>query len=211
MNKLTFDDIDELVELSQFPLKDRYLEVANKNQEPYYRFLYHLVLRTLPDVCLEIGVEWGLGSAHLCEASSPDDFEDSYVIGIDINTSVLVDGLHAFYGNYHFIQLDSTSEKAEKWTALLVRKYGGLGIVFQDSSHHYEASCQEWDIYSHFLDRNAIWICDDVTPDFYDPDIGPWPLSKGMVQYFQERPGEKKLYDNLHHGSIVGVILTNGN
>ncbi len=208
MNKLTFGDIDELVKLSQFPLKDIHLEASNKEQEPYYRFLYHLIRLANPDISLEIGVEWGLGSIHMCEASSPDDFEDSHVIGIDINTSVLTNDLRSFYGSYHFVQMDSTSERAKKYVALLVRKHGGLGIIFQDSSHHYEASCQEWDVYNHFLDRNAIWICDNVTPDFYDPDIGPWPLSKGMVQYFDERPGEKKLYDNLHHGSVVGVILT---
>ncbi len=206
MDKLTFDDIDELVELSQFPLKDIRLEASNKEQEPYYRFLYHLIRQANPDVSLEIGVEWGLGSIHMCEASSTDGF--SHVIGIDINASVLANGLRAFYGNYHFAQMDSTSERAKKYVSLLVRRCGALGVVFQDSSHHYRASCQEWDIYNHFLDRNAIWICDDVTPDFYDPDIGPWPLSKGMVQYFDERPGEKKLYNNLHHGSAVGVILT---
>ncbi len=202
MDKLTFDDIGELVELSQFPLKDRYLEVGNEKQEPYYRFLYHLTHRALSyKLCLEIGVGWGLGSAHMCSLFT-------VVIGIDNHRdkSILIDGLIAAWPEYIFLNCNSDDPKAIKYVDAFVGKYGPLGLVFQDSSHHYEDSCQEWDNYSQFLDENAIWICDDIMPNFYRP--GQDPPGKGMVQYFEERPGEKKLYDNLHYGSAIGVILT---
>lgn len=205
MSKLTFDDIDKLVAISQKSLENRYLEIGNEKGEPYYRFLYHLVHAIKPKLSLEIGVGRGLGSAHMCVASSPVNAEHNHVIGIDIDTSVLTQCLHSYYNNYHFFSSNSTSLHAEKCISALVEKYGKIGIVFQDSSHHYEESCEEWDIYSQFLDQNAIWICDDITPDFHDPNIDP--PGKGMVQYFDERAGEKRLYTNLHHGSIMGMIL----
>ena len=87
--------------------------------------------------------------------------------------------------------------------AAIVEQDGKIGVVFQDSSHHYAPSCSEWMLYSRFLAENAIWVCDDITPAFQTPDE-----PKGMVDYFQERPGQKKLYpDVLHKGNTVGVIL----
>ncbi len=198
MNKLTFDAIDELVEVSQFPLDDRYIELGNEKGEPYYRFLYHVVGYLNPKNCLEIGVGWGLGSAHMCRTSH------GHVIGVDMYTTALIGGLMGGYGNYHFIGNDSTDIGTQKMMAIMVKEYGQLGVIFQDSSHHYEASCKEWEIYSQFLDDNAIWICDDIMPAFQRPSLD----EGSMVDYFEQLPGEKKLYDNLHHGSVMGVILT---
>lgn len=85
-----------------------------------------------------------------------------------------------------------------------VEEHGKLGVVFQDSSHHYEASRKEWNLYSQLLDENAIWIADDITKDFWDKNIDP--PGKGMVQYFEELPGEKRLYP--YAGSnCQGIIL----
>ena len=85
-------------------------------------------------------------------------------------------------------------------------EYGKIGIVFQDSSHHYNISKLEWELYQPLLDENAIWICDDIISAFHDTRVDP--PGKGMVEYFNELPGEKKLYPNtLHAGNAVGVIL----
>lgn len=60
------------------------------------------------------------------------------------------------------------------------------------------------------LGSPAIWICDDITPAFHDPLIDP--PGKGMVQYFEALPGDKRLYENvLHFGNTQGIILLNGN
>lgn len=209
---LEFGLIDTLVEKSNRPVPDEWLESlqAQFNQrQNYYRFLYYLALVRQPKTILEIGTYFGIGSAYLAAAAK--DY-GGQVIGIDLNSHEMTEPLeksgliNSRYGNYRFIQGDSTSESVAEQVRELVKGFGPIGIVFQDSSHHYRASCQEWDIYTQLLDREAVWICDDITPAFYDPKLDP--PGKGMVQYFNERPGEKRLYRNiLHLGNAIGVIL----
>ncbi len=200
MNKITFEEIDKLIELSQKPLADNYLESLQswfQTDEPYYRFLYYLVLTIKPKICLEIGIENGVGSAHMCCAAR---YYDGQVIGVDTKKPPF--DLTSPYGNYNFIKLDSAN--AGGWVKAITDSWGKLGIVFQDSSHHYEASCVEWDTYSKLLDKYGVWICDDITENFYRPELD----RKSMVGYFEELPGDKRLYDNLHNGSMIGVILS---
>lgn len=153
-----------------------------------------------PAVALEIGVESGMASAFMVRASAE---YGGHVVGIDLNDP----GLAA--PNYHFIPGDSTQPNTVLKVAEIVYHFGAIGLVFQDSSHHYQASRDEWRLYSALLDARAVWICDDITPAFHDPKIDP--PGKGMVQYFDELPGEKRLYkDVLHFGNIQGIVLVNG-
>lgn len=148
-----------------------------------------------PKVALEIGVESGLASMHMAEAAKE---YGGLVVGIDINAC-----RHPQH-NYEFI-LGSSLERIDYVTEI-TKQYGLIGLVYQDSSHHYEESRQEWQLYSKLLDSPAIWICDDITKDFHDPLIDP--PGKGMVQYFEELPGDKRLYPNvLHFGNTQGIIL----
>ena len=201
VNKVTFEKIEYLIKLSEVaPMDGDYLEYLQewfRTKELYYRFLYYLVLWLKPKICLEIGIENGVASAYTCAAAKS---YGGQVIGIDIKKPPF--DLTSPYGNYNFIHLDSAN--AGSWVEAIADNYGKIGVVFQDSSHHYEASCVEWDIYSQFLDENAVWVCDDITESFYRPGLD----EKSMVGYFEERPGEKRLYDDLHKGSRVGVILT---
>jgi predicted O-methyltransferase YrrM len=146
-------------------------------------------------LCLEIGIQTGMASAYMCAAGSQ-------VIGIDI----LVPGM-VMPDSFHFIHGDSTDMLTYAKVMELVSRYGKLGLVFQDSSHHYLPSKKEWELYSALLAPNAIWICDDITVAFYNTETDP--LGKGMVQYFDELPGEKRLYqDVLHRGNCQGIVLT---
>lgn len=129
-----------------------------------------------------------------------------HVIGIDHENKLSVPSLPA---NFHFLQADATQLSTWFKVLELVEIYGKIGLVYQDSSHHYKASQREFELYSQLLDRGAIWICDDITPAFFDPLIDPPGL--GMVQYFEELPGEKRLYqDVLHYGNCQGVVVLNG-
>ncbi len=194
------NQIQELVIKSQYPLKNTWLEdLQSQLGEPhnYYRFLYHLVSTFQPEVCLEIGTWYGMASTHMC---LPARIYGGQVIGVDIYGN----SVGNTFDNYHFIEGDSL--KAGKSVKKLVKKYGKLGLVFQDSSHHYLSSCKEWDIYSPLMSKDGIWLCDDITEGFYNPEVDL--LGKGMIQYFEERPGIKELFpDVLHHGSAIGVIL----
>ena len=41
------------------------------HNEPYYRFLYHLCQLRQPEVAMELGVDRGVGSAHMASANAP--------------------------------------------------------------------------------------------------------------------------------------------
>ena len=165
----------------------------------YYRFLHHLVAWRKPQVALEIGVEFGLASIYMAMAAEQ---YDGWVIGLDINK------VSRKHSNYYFIQGDSTNITTWNKVFSFCEEYGKIGVVYQDSSHHYKASQMEWNLYSKLLDKNTIWICDDITKDFWDKNVDP--PGCGMIKYFDERPGDKRLYPEiLHHGSTQGIILLN--
>lgn len=155
-----------------------------------------------PKIALELGIQWGTASAHLAEAGQQFG---GLVIGIDPIRHRRLSWLKN-YSNFTFLHGSSTDEMIVTTVRNMVRTMGRIGLVYQDSSHHYLPSVKEWELYSQLLDDNAIWICDDITPAFYNEQNDP--PGKGMVQYFNERPGQKKLYINsLHYGNCQGVIL----
>ncbi len=201
-----FDEIDKLVHLSAKPLNDKYLEELQgriTHPEKYYRFLYHLVLVKKPTLSLEIGLLHGLGSIHMAVAARN---HNGHVIGLDRTTDFLWDIEIGKLDNFSWIVGVSTLDSTLKMIRNVVDQYGKIGLVYQDSAHHYYESCEEWELYQQFLTDDCIWVVDDVTKDFYDDDFDP--PDKGMVQYFIEIPFAKKLYWNvLHKGSAQGVVL----
>lgn len=162
----------------------------------YYRFLYHVVMVRKPSLSLELGVDAGLASAHMVHAARKSSV--GHVVGIDHNkhTTLAV----SRDNRYTYIVADTIA--AHDDVERLVRVHGLIGVVFQDSSHHYDHSCKEWELYSRLLSPNAVWVCDDIHPAFRTPDE-----SKGMVEYFQERPGVKMTIPYADGGNNVGVIL----
>ena len=170
----------------------------------YYRFLYGLVTLCKPKLALEIGVELGLASAHMASAAAG---YGGHVVGVDHNFHHVPGRMIGeTYGNYDFVVGDSLAVETVSRVKDLVARYGPIGVVYQDSSHHYAASIGEWETYSTLLGEGAIWVCDDITPSFHDPKIDP--PGKGMVQYFDGLPGEKMLIpDILHTGNTIGVVL----
>lgn len=172
--------------------------------ENYYKFLYGLVLMREPKIALELGVEWGLASAHMAAAAW---HYGGHVVGVD-RTIHQISGreIYVTYGNYTFMIGETTEQQVLEDIAEFVEVVGPIGVVYQDSSHHYAESIAEWEAYAPMLDKGAIWVCDDITPSFHDPKVDP--PGKGMVQYFDQLPGTKKLYpDILHKGNTIGVIL----
>lgn len=210
---LTKQDLDALVTLSYAEIGIDWLDdliavyQAQVGQRlNYYRWFYHYVRRYQPQVCLELGVEFGLGSAHMCAAAKE---YGGVVIGIDHNRhEVAADLLPKEYDRYYFINGDT---QASVRTLLAVLHHAHLrtpvtGLIFQDSSHHYVPSKREWDGYSRFFSKGSLWCCDDITPAFHDPKIDPVGCS--MVTYFEGLPGEKYLFpDVLHKGNTIGMVI----
>lgn len=168
----------------------------------YYRFLHHLIEELRPEFCIELGVESGVASAYMISAAN-DAGLDIPIIGVDLNYhSTPGDLIPKYYTNYHFIVRDTISAVMYMPDLVGQRK---LGLIFQDSSHHYEKSVQEWDYYIPFLGPGSVWVCDDIVPAFRDPAIDP--PGKGMVEYFNSRPGEKYIHPYANGGNATGVIL----
>lgn len=166
----------------------------------YYRFFYHIVSELKPAIALEIGTHHGHGVIHMARACP-----ETIAIGVD-KIAHCADYGRLKYGpsNCRIIYGDSLDE-GKLAVEALVQKYGPIGLVFQDSSHHYYESHKEFNIYSQFLAPGAIWTCDDVMDVFHDPNHDP--PGKSMLSYFNELPGDKRLYDKLHHGSVIGITI----
>lgn len=139
----------------------------------------------------------GVGSYHLLAAGVK-------VVGIDVRDDKLDRKLRR---NKDFIFLHRPSQECEEELKVIVQRFGPIGLVYQDSSHHYLESKEEWELVSPLCKPGAVWLCDDITPDFYHPDYDP--PGKGMMQYFEEIPRpHKKLYrDVLHFGNVQGVVI----
>lgn len=210
---MTPTEIHELVGLAQeewkpYPsmwLKRRLNEYMEhiSTRFNYYKFLYLLVQRMKPDVMLEIGVEYGLASGHMAIAAR--DY-GGQAIGIDLHYHHIPGKqLTSHCPNFSYLVGDSTSTDISMRVKEYTDWHGNIGLVFQDSSHHYAPSVMEWDTYSRMLMPGAIWVCDDITSAFYEEGVD----EKSMVTYFDELPGTKlKFKDVLHYGNTMGVVLT---
>lgn len=205
---ITMQIIDELVNMSRIPLENYWLDkyVAHNysvitTRLNYYRFLYWLVAEMHPKIAVELGVETGTASAHMAVAAM---MYGGHVIGIDLNDAAgFVQNIYAYTGCYTYISGDTVSSVYRVKEIIGNKK---IGIVFQDSSHHYQESVNEWNAYSKLLDSPAVWVCDDILPVFHDPKIDPPGMS--MVEYWNTLPGAKKLYSNvLNHGNTMGIAI----
>ena len=199
---MNIEEIDKIAFKAHLPLSEELEEmqhISGEGVQPYFRFLYHLA-KHVKGSCVEIGVFKGVGSAHMAAAGNK-------VLGIDHKKQ------HSFK-SFDFIKGDSVSKSTLKEVKKWVKKNGKIKLLFQDSSHCYNPSLSEWELYSPLMAKGGVWVCDDITPAFYNPNPNPNgrpeyqdPIGKGMVQYFESRPGEKNIYNNLHIGTAIGVII----
>jgi predicted O-methyltransferase YrrM len=180
--RIDFSIIDNLWGLSENFLGIPFLEQINKGAEDKYRrFLYHLIKEFCPKLSLEIGVAAGITSVFMSKAS--DDYKGR-VIGMDINDPIMFPIRDYFFAKGNSTKLDMSE---------LIEKMGPLELVFQDSSHHYQETKEEWCIYTQYI-NHGLWICDDISDSF-----------EGMTEYFSELPEPKKLYP--YKGNNIGVII----
>lgn len=169
---------------------------SSGHPDPYYNFLRKIAEEAdEAGVFLELGCYYGCLAAHLSASATLLTH-----VGVDINPVPF-----SSYGSV-MIQGDTVgTSNGGLPTVEMVKRIaaacGGIQYVFQDSSHHYDASVKEWELYSPLVKKGGLWIADDITPAFKRPDE-----PKGMVEYFEELPGDKRLFSDLHVGSVIGVI-----
>jgi predicted O-methyltransferase YrrM len=208
MNKITLDYCDLAWSTTDVQVESPWVvDLYNSHDEvqarlSYYRFLHALVRVIKPEFVLEIGVEQGIASAFLLDAAG---WVNAEVIGIDLNHSHVAENVLQQRGDYHFIHGNSLDVS----TVVEVVKIAAnrIGLVFQDSSHHYWESSREFTYYVPHLCNDAVWVCDDVHTAFHDPKVDP--PGKSMVDYFKGLPGfdNKRIYPYANGGNAIGVCL----
>lgn len=182
----------DLAQQAMEPLEDTWLEALNPDDEPYWRFLYLLAREVRPAVSVVIGTWKGEDVAHLALG-----YPEGQVLGIDPQWCPAWTGVVVHCPNAQFLVGEAHAVNLPDWVK-------NVGIVFQDSTHHYLESVKEWERFIPLMVKGGYWVCDDITPSFWDPLVDPPGL--GMVQYFESRPGEKKLFPGLHLGNVIGVV-----
>jgi len=201
-----FADINELVKQAAQPLGDEWLDGYYKAYQDhvstrlnYYRFLYLMVMHFKPAVAIELGVEFGLASAHMARAAAT---YGGTVIGVDHNYHSAPMEIVAYCKNYNYRLADTVAAFPDVKMLVDGRP---VGLLFQDSSHHYLESKREFELYSTLMPAGSYWVCDDILPAFHDPKVDP--PGKGMVEYFWELPGYKRTYPEvLNKGNTIGIV-----
>ncbi len=193
-------------------LDSRYNEPQHKTHL-YYRLFYHLARYLRPDFTVELGGWQGTAAAHLARGWSLgttvtiDHHTDP---GDEINKERMLEA-ETQYPNLHYIQ---------GWTnlRLAVREKGrhalgnapnafpeilsfecDINILFIDSWHQYNEATFDWWEYQPLLSSPSLVICDDIIGG-YGAGIG------GMLDFWNELPGEKFLNDTLHPGYPMGFL-----
>lgn len=169
---------------------------SSGHPDPYYNFLKRLAIEADdPGVFLEIGVYYGCVAAHLATIGTLLTH-----VGLDINPIPFSDHRSIMIRG-DSVGVCENGLPTHEVVKRIAEKCGGVQFVFQDSSHHYDESVKEWELYSPLVRKGGLWISDDITPAFKLPEE-----PKGMVEYWNELPGDKRLYSDLHIGSTIGVI-----
>ena len=193
---MTWDEIDLMIkQADEYALPPELIarQLASEGRNKYYN-LFSRLYRSYQGVFLEIGCWRGCVAAHTVGQPLPNP--EAIHVGIDINP------VNFSHPNFLFIQADATDKTIADQVKAVSDYYGGVFCVFHDSSHHYDASCKEWELYRPLVKPGGIWVSDDVTESFKRPED-----EKSMAVWFDDLPGEKKVFDTLHHGSKMGIVL----
>ncbi len=117
----------------------------------------------------------------------------------------------AQYSNLHYIQGWTNSHLAKRELGKhslgdapdafprVINYYEEIDIIFIDSWHQYDEAMSDWNVYSILLSSPSLVICDDIIG-------GDGPAIGGMLDFWNELPGEKFLNDTLHPGYPMGFL-----
>lgn len=162
----------------------------------YWRTFYHLAQFLQPALTVELGAWQATAASHFAAG-----WPGGTVITIDHHgdpgdeeNKRLAEEAANQYSNLVYLQ---------GWTwdmRQTVENYGvDIDILFIDSWHQYEYARRDWDDYSPLLSNPSLVICDDLIGG-YGPVIG------GMLDFWNELPGEKFLENRIHIGYPMGFI-----
>jgi len=205
MNNFTISDISRLADYSLLEagtgnawLDARYQEqvLIIGHTNPYYRLFFTLAQTLKPEFVVELGSWQATAAAHFALGNP-----DSTVITIDIHrddkdaqrrsieAADYIPNL-TYLNAWTFEAIDTV-----KLVSKLIDK--PINILYIDAWHEYEYVKREWDLYSPLLSSPALVICDDITTAH---NFG------GMIQFWEELPGEKFLNYDVHRPIPMGFL-----
>jgi predicted O-methyltransferase YrrM len=165
----------------------------------YYRFLYLLAQEAQPEISVELGVCGGGGSLHLALG-----WPKGIVVGVDVSNDYPDQIKHIMdtCDNFEFVREDSLKLVDIMYSSSPFRYVLAprVGILFIDTVHTYEQTCDEWDSWRPLMHPNGIVVLDDL-------------FREGMQEAWDALPGRDKIrLDYLHIGGAptdggYGVIL----
>ena len=199
--KFNLSDIQALVteSLLEKPTGNQWLDSIYDEQvgiightNPYYR-LFYLIAQTLkPQFTVELGSWRAIAASHFAVGNPPGE-----VITVDIHREdkiaqqLCIDAMQ--------ILPNLTYINAWSWDAVGTIKAidKPISILFIDAWHDYQYAKREWDLYSPLLADNALVIADDITAGYN---------FEGMIQFWDELPGDKFLNNDVHPGVPMGFV-----
>lgn len=201
MKNFTIQDIERLANyaLLESPTGNEWLDNIYNEQvgiightNPYYRLFYHLAQILEPEFTVELGSWRAIAASHFAVGNPGGEV---YTVDIHredkIAQQLCVDAMNLL-PNLTYIN-------AWSWDAVDQIKEVGrpIDFLFIDAWHDYQYAKREWDLYSPLLADTALVICDDITAA-YNFD--------GMIQFWDELPGEKFLNNQVHPGVPMGFV-----
>ncbi len=216
MRDFTIAEIKSICDAANLPLgipfidnrMDEYAIKYNGNY-PYYAAFRDLTKALKPGVVLEIGSWEGTSAAAFAAGCA-----ETQVITIDhhsdpgdhVNQAKTLEAREA-YPNITYLQGCSTAKvhalKAGTdfvlpWVEEILsgRK---IDILFVDGWHGQPFAQADYDTYKPFLAPGGLIICDDIYGGDCDTIFG-------MMDFWNDLPGEKYLSTNLHGGYPMGLI-----
>jgi hypothetical protein len=202
MNFIEGDLVERVKMLPADPRLAEFHQHTGSSHEAHHSFFYHLTKELMPALSLEIGCAYGVTSAYMAAAAAT---YGGQVVGVDRGPDGRLELLSRLYPNFHFVQGDS------RCVSPAVAQFGRIGVVWQDSSHLYSQSREEWNVYLPLLDNmegehKAVWVCDDLLI-YYPEDVG----TPGLWGYWIERPAiEKRVFwepSAFRVGATIGIMV----
>jgi trans-aconitate methyltransferase len=135
------------------------LKLTDKASYHSYEFIYPELLEPysngIPLNILEIGTGYGGGLLILSKI-----FPESTVYGLDHNYDILTIPLN----NTNIILLEAMDQTDPS----SLKEIEGIDIVIEDASHDYIKSIQTFEMIKPKLNKNALYIIEDVYPQYLD-------------------------------------------
>lgn len=197
MIDFTLTDIQNLIQiaLTEPPTGDPWLDARYDEQiaiightNPYYR-LFYLIAQTLkPSLTVELGAWRGDASAHFAVGNPA-----GRVVAVDIHRDGDEAGLAKLeeardrLPNMHFHRI---------WIADaidVIKSYSPIDCIFFDGWHDFAHVSDDWGNYKPLLADRALCIFDDITTAYG---------FEGMIDFWENLPGEKFLFSEGLHGQI---------